>query len=633
MKTVSACTQNCPDSCSCIVHPDKRKVSGNPEHPYTRGVVCSKVANFFTRLDATERITTPLMRKGDSFAPTDWDTALALCAQKIDALRATPDCIAHLHGHGYRGVFANAGKAFFAALGSRTMHGSICDEAGTEAMRRCCGSLMTNDPQDLLNARRIVNWGRDLKHGFMHMGMTVHEARKRGTKLLTIDITTDTEQNSDEHICILPGTDRFLAAAVIKLYVESGLQQQGVINRTGNWPLFRGLVESWSLEALCTTCGVSTEEVEMLFDWYEQPGAVATLVGWGLQRYLYGGQNVQYIASLGMLAGHIGRKGGGVYMSFSSGRNLTPWQAQTKGPVPENRRTMLAPNLAEELTKATPALQFIWIDGLNPVNQIPNSTAIAAALKKCPFTVVVEGFMNDTALCADLILPPAYMFERDEVVGSSTHNFVNFSRKVVEAPGECLDIYDILADLGERLHEPIHFPSRGKCISTSLENAGISLEELSSKGFSRSHWPLVAYEGMRFDHPDKKFCFPETLEFDPTPNPKFPLQMLTLLRGEYTQSQIPKNKQQGLPTLYVSPHNPALKNLAMDQPLFMVSPAGRLQIRIEIKDNLHSDVVLFPRGGWMKYGQNPNPIIEPMITDMGETPAYYSQYIRLENGN
>ena len=37
------------------------------------------------------------------------------------------------------------------------------------------------------------------------------------------------------------------------------------------------------------------------------------------------------------------------------------------------------------------------------------------------------------------------------------------------------------------------------------------------------------------------------------------------------------------------------------------------------------------RGGWMKYGHSANVIIKPMMTDMGDGTAYYSQTCRLEN--
>jgi len=632
MKVISACTQNCPDACSCIVDTEKRTVSGNPEHPITRGVVCGKVKNFFQHQDSEERITQPMQKKDGVFAPIGWDEALDLCAEKLDALRKTPEKILHIHGHGYRGVFAQASTAFFEALGSGKTKGSICDNAGIEAMISCCGSLTANDPEDLLNARRIVNWGRDFSRSSIHTGLIVKEARKRGTEVLTITVGNDGNAAfSDETITIKPGTDRFLAAAVIKLYVESGLLDSGVIGRTSNWHVFRGLVESLSLEELCAACEVPVEDVEMLFDWYEQPGAVATLVGWGMQRYVNGGENVQFVASLGMLSGHMGRKGGGVYYSFSSGRNLKKWQAETDLPVPAERREMLLFDLPAELRKVDPAVEFVFIDGINVVNQIPDSLGMAAGLERAPFVVCMEGFMNDTALASDLVLPPAYLFERDEVAGSWLHNFVQYSRQTVETPGQCRDIYDVLADMGARLESPVRFPNRGRCISIAVEDSGISPEELSEKGYARGHWPMVAYEGMRFDTLDRKFLFPENLSPEPARDPDYPLLLLSLVQGRHMQSQVPETEQRGIPTVWISRKSPAWTFLDMERDIYLASPLGSMQVRVESDDTLHPAAVVMRRGGWTKFGQNPNVIIQPRSTDMGDTAAYYSQGVRLEN--
>lgn len=632
MKVITACTQNCPDTCSCIVDTDERTVSGNPDHPITKGMICKKVKHFFERLDAEERITEPLLKQDGRFTPIGWDEALDLCAQKIDGLRATPEKILHVHGHSYRGVFAQASTAFFQALGSSTTTGSLCDDAGIEAIIRCCGSLAANDPEDLYNARRIVNWGRDFSKTSLHTGLIVKEARKRGAEVLTITVGGDgNKAYSDETITIRPGTDRFLAAAVIKLYVESGMLDSGVIARTSNWPVFRAQVESMSLEELCAACGVSTQDVEMLFDWYEQPGAVATLVGWGLQRYVYGGQNVQFIAGLGMLAGHMGRKGGGVYFNFSSGRSLNKWRAETELPAPGERRELMVFDLPRQMRAADPGVEFVFIDGINVVNQVPDALAMASELERTPFVVCMEGFMNDTAQAADLILPPAYQFERDEVAGSWLHNFVQYSRQALEPRGQCRDIYDVLADLGARLQAPIHFPNRGRCISIAVVDSGISPEELSEKGYARGHWPMVAFEGMRFDTLDRRFLFPERLAPEPARDPDYPLQLLSLVQGTYTQSQIPEVDQRGVPTVTISRKSPAWAFLDLERDVYLASPLGSMQVRVETDDSLHPSAVIMRRGGWTKFGQNPNVIIQPRGTDMGDTAAYYSQAVRLEN--
>ena len=45
MKGISACTMDCPDSCSLVVEEkeDGRTIiRGNPDHPFTNGFCCSK---------------------------------------------------------------------------------------------------------------------------------------------------------------------------------------------------------------------------------------------------------------------------------------------------------------------------------------------------------------------------------------------------------------------------------------------------------------------------------------------------------------------------------------------------------------------------------------------------------------
>lgn len=192
---VSACILDCPDACSFLVDPQARTLRANPEHPFTSGFICRKGVRYFKRLDAPERITRPLVRKKakqglrrgkqtgpvpDGFEPVSWDDALELIARRMNALADRPEAMLHLRGHGYRGVLAQASLNFFEALGASTIHGSLCDDAGIEACIRDFGALEHNDPLDLLNARRIVNWGKDLRRSSPHTGLLVRDAGSAG---------------------------------------------------------------------------------------------------------------------------------------------------------------------------------------------------------------------------------------------------------------------------------------------------------------------------------------------------------------------------------------------------------------------------------------------------------------------
>ncbi|TVQ96374.1 MAG: nitrate reductase [Desulfovibrionales bacterium] len=648
---ITACILDCPDACSFLVEPENRTIRANPDHPFTRGFICRKGARIFERLDAPERITRPLVRrkakKGlqrgqqigpapEGFEPISWDNALELIAEKLNSLTNQPEAVLHVRGHGYRGVLAQASLNFFEALGASTTHGSLCDDAGIEACIRDFGALDHNDPLDLLNAGRIVNWGKDLKRSSPHTGLLVHEARRQGTPVLTISPGGDGSDGwSDQVLRIRPGTDRFLAAWVMHQLVARNCVAREVAQAVAGWEFFQELLQNLDAKSLLRTCDVDIRRAEELLEWYT-PGKApanptATLIGWGLQRYRFGGQNVRFINALAMISGNIGRTGGGAYFNIASGRNLGRWRAASPGRsgVP-SRRSFLLPTLAWDLEWADPPLEFIWVDGHNVVNQVPDSPAMAKALQR-PFVVCVDGFFNDTARCADVILPPTLMLEREEIVGSCLHHFVNHAAQAVLPRDECRADYDILRDLGARLTPPVSFPEPGKCLQTGLSLLQTDLESFRARGFAEAPHPPVAFAGLRFAHPDGLYRVPVSLDPEPDDDPEYPLRLLSLVRGSFMHSQIPENEQQGLPRVMVSPGSPELSELDLTGPIYLATPLGRMAVHVQLDETLHPQIVLIRRDGWVSLGHGPNAIIEPHVTDMGDCAALYSQCCRLEN--
>jgi anaerobic selenocysteine-containing dehydrogenase len=573
------------------------------------------------------------MKLDGKLVPVSWNKALDTIAIRLDEARIKPETILHVRGHGYRGLLGKASNIFFKKLGSSTLKGAVCDNTGIVACKQDFGALNHNDPEDILNASRVINWGRDLSRASIHQLALIQKARKNGTEVMTISPGGDgTPDFSDVNIIIRPGTDRFLAAAVLKLYLEAGDLNPWVLNRTSNWPVLRGLIDGYSLSKLCSTCEVSIADVEMLYDWYADTGTVATIISWGLQRHLFGGENVRFINGLAMISGNIGISGGGAYYNISSGRNFGSWDSLVKGcSSPEKpRRELFIHDLGAELKRAEPPIEFIWVDGHNIVNQVPDCLAVTDGFRK-PFVVCVDGFMNDTALTADIILPPALMFEHEDVLGSFLHNYVNLCAKAVKPRGRCRADFDIISDLASRLSDPMEFPAPEECLKTGLKDANISLEELRDNGFVKTTHPVIAFEDMEFAHPDGLYRFPEKLTPEPERDSEYPLQLLTLVRGKYEHSQIPEKDQRGFPQIWISKQNPAWEALNPAQDAYLVTEAGAMQVIVETVKDLHPRVVIMRRGGWMKFGHCANVIIKPMKTDMGDGTAYYSQTCRLEN--
>ena len=274
-----------------------------------------------------------------------------------------------------------------------------------------------------------------------------------------------------------------------------------------------------------------------------------------------------------------------------------------------------------------------WINGSNVVNQAPGSTSTAQALREIPFKVVVDAFMTDTARLADLILPCALLFEKEDLVGSYLHNYVNRVQAVLEPPGEARSDHWILAELGSRLDPPIALPTVQACLEAAVDSPYLdtSLEALTAAGFVRAKRPSVVYTNLRFDHADGRYRFPATLHTEPPAPDGYPLRLLTLIRRKAIHSQMLPEDQQSPPTVWVSPQNPDLLGIRDDRKTYLVSPLGRLQVKVQTDPRLHPDVVVYRRGDWIQCGGGANQLIASRVTDLGEGAAFYSQYVRLEN--
>jgi len=249
------------------------------------------------------------------------------------------------------------------------------------------------------------------------------------------------------------------------------------------------------------------------------------------------------------------------------------------------------------------------------------------------FKVVVDAFMTDTAQRSDLILPPALILEEEGIVGSYLHDYVHHVKALRKPPGSARSDHWILREVGKLLNPGIDLPDIYACMRSSLETEvlDITLEELREKGFARAKTPLIAYEGMNFNHADGLYRFPSVLHGEPVPPEKFPLRLLTLIRKDAVHSQILPADQLQPPRVWVAPDCPSLKGIDRGKDVFLISELGRLKVVVEIMPGLHKNTILYRRGDWMKLGGGANKLIAAGLTDMGSGAAYYDQYVRLEN--
>jgi anaerobic selenocysteine-containing dehydrogenase len=78
-----ACPLDCPDTCSWIVTvkgDEAVALRGDPQHPYTRGSLCNKVADYLNYARSPDRLLYPMRRVGPkgsaSFIRISWDEGI-----------------------------------------------------------------------------------------------------------------------------------------------------------------------------------------------------------------------------------------------------------------------------------------------------------------------------------------------------------------------------------------------------------------------------------------------------------------------------------------------------------------------------------------------------------------------------
>ena len=143
-QVLGACPHDCPDTCALVTTVEDGvavKLQGNPAHPHTAGVLCTKVSRYIERNDHPERLVQPLKRVGPKgsgplragVAGTRRSTT---SRRRLKAIAArNPQTILPYSYCGTMGLVQGESmdRRFFHKLGASLLDRTICSTAGGEA--------------------------------------------------------------------------------------------------------------------------------------------------------------------------------------------------------------------------------------------------------------------------------------------------------------------------------------------------------------------------------------------------------------------------------------------------------------------------------------------------------------------
>jgi anaerobic selenocysteine-containing dehydrogenase len=436
-KRYGTCSKDCYGSCVFIGEwndqaLEKKLITAKPlkEHPFTNGIFCPKLNNREKILYHPQRIKTPLIRNGikgtNSFKPMSLEEALNLISTQLTTVKEKykPSSIVVAYYAGNSGLISMYSPfRFFRKLGATITIEGTCNEAGNFALERMFGNYSTTNPFQIANPnnRLIVVWGSNLADRNNHAHSLVKKAIRNGSKLIVVNpVRTKLAESADLFLQPYPGTDFLIAKYVLnKLLNTRTFDENFVSQHVDNYINLVHEVEKIDEDKIFHQTGLTRENLhEFLNLLIKNKQKTLFIAGFGPQKYIYGGRNLNSIALIQTFLGNFGHKGSGFLFSQSG------FNRDFKEPLidyitnsyetSQSRRIPLI-NLGSSLSSNQYKMLFVY--NVNPVSSLPNQSILEKSLlREDLYTVVLDMFLNETTKFADIIIPVKFDLETDDLI-------------------------------------------------------------------------------------------------------------------------------------------------------------------------------------------------------------------------
>ena len=637
------CARDCPDSCSVISTVENGKITrhrGDPEHGVTRGFLCSRGNDYLKRFYDPSRLLYPQRRTDHGWQRLSWSDALDLAAEKLLHYRekyGAQSILVVNYSAIHSWIPRILGRLFWSHFGGATFSsGGLSVESAHAAQNLDFGGDCTHEPEDLVNSRAFVVWGKNVAVTRQHWMPFIQEARKKGAILTVIDpIYNETARRADRFYQIRPGSDGMLALGISRLLLEgNAVDHEFIATRTNGFAAYKELVLSHSLEDIARAVDLKLEQIREIADLYARVKPLATFAGLGPAYWTNGGAMIRLVDALAAVSGNIGISGGGMstdIMGSAAGFNLGMLR---EAPRVESRRILL-PRLGEGiLTAKNPPLKMGWVQGANPASSAPDTRWVKEGLQSLEFLVVVEQFMSATAEMAHLVLPCTTYLEMKDLVTAYGHNWIGLTHSVVPPLGETKTDGEVLQLLAQRLGfgsalagEPDQWIEK---MLAPLAAEGLTLEALEEKPHRNPKTAALPFMDGRFRTPSGKFEF--ITEFSPRP-PDFRKDELHLVATKtlrMVNSQILPGDLRADPIVRLNPEVLSRMSLQEGDFAWVVSKVGRVKARVAKDEKMRKDVLLFNPALWKGDLSGVNQLREAFLTDIGGGAAMHQTMVRLE---
>ena len=495
------------------------------EAPVSRGHLCVKGRYAFGFVDAEDRITEPMIRRGGEWEMVSWDEAISFTANQLAK-------IIERNGKNSVGVLGSARATneenYLAQKFARIVLGTnnvdccarVCHTPSAAAMKMMLGTgAATNSFVDIELARTILICGANPTENHPIVGERIKQAVFRnGARLIVIDPRrTELTKYADIHLQLRPGTNIPILNAMAHAIIEEQLFDKTFLeDRVLEFDEFRSFASDYSPESVAEKCDVEADLIRRAAKVYATDKPSMCFHGLGITEHVQGTEGVMCIINLALLTGNIGKRGTGVNplrgqnnvqgaaqmgcdpgiltgsVSLDDGRDrfAAVWNAT----VPDGTGL----NLIQMMDAARyGALKALWAIGYDIFLTNPNANETAKAMHSLELVIIQDMFMNETARkFGHVFFPAASSFEKEGTFMNAERR-VQRVRRVIEPRGNSKSDWEIICDLARAMgkSEFFNFHSAKEIwdeVRSVWDGAsGITYERIEEVGLQ---WPCFSEE-------------------------------------------------------------------------------------------------------------------------------------------
>lgn len=631
-KLRTACTMDCPDTCSLEVDVADGRIAairGTHENPVTAGFICSKVAQFGRRVHGPERILYPMKRKGTKgageFERMTWDEAVRMICDRYTQIKAQfgGEAILPYSYGGSNGLLGQdtMDKAFFSKLGASRLLRSVCAAPTSAAATGMYGKMGGVAFPDYVHAKLILVWGGNPKASNIHLVPYLKQAKAAGAKIVSVDpVLHFSEKECDLHLPVYPGSDLAVALAMINYWNQNNLLDRAFIDKnTVGVDTILEKAAGYTLDDAARMAKVPARDIETLARWYAETSPAVIRIGWGLERNRNGGQAAGAVLAMPALMGKFGIRGGGYTLSNSAALRMN--EKHLPASEPWNTRQMNMNLLGHDLLEEkNPPVMALFVYNCNPAATVPNQNAVLRGLSREDlFTVVFEQVMTDTAMFADVILPSVTFLEQHEIKKAYGSYALQYVSPVIDPVGESKPNEEVFGMLGRGMgwtDQVFQYSTQDylSFVAGSLDGLGkpVVLDELREKRVLSFDFPgdaPIHFETMFPRTQDGKVHFaprslgPNQYDYIEEEKTKYPLALISPSNGKMISSTM---GEYNYPELFVTmhPQDAAARNLAKGSKVKVFNDLGEVHCRLRIDSRIRQGVAAIPKGAWRKSSLN-----------------------------